>query len=134
MSQGLEIVIFSPARRASRKLLERITEFVRLLGFDDRIMEFNQEQLRLKSLSGKNSLIRSFPSKVKFLPSNKRHVLQTHVCPARVSTGFGAFRPFEYSNTRTRTRMQGNTHYTHTLRLSALHPTTHWNLPRRHRC
>ena len=64
MSQGLEIVIFSPARRASRKLLERITEFVRLLGFDDRIMEFNQEQLRVRSLSGKTSLIRSFPSKV----------------------------------------------------------------------
>ena len=42
MSQGLEVVIFSPARRASRKLLERITEFVRLLGFEDRILEFNQ--------------------------------------------------------------------------------------------
>lgn len=65
MSMGLEIVIFSPARRASRKLLERIQEFVRLIGFDDRIVVFNQEQLVLKSLSGKNSIIRSFPSKVK---------------------------------------------------------------------
>jgi len=65
MSLGLEIVIFSPARRASRKLLERITEFIRLLGFENRILEFNQEQLRIKSLSGKNSLIRSFPSKVR---------------------------------------------------------------------
>ena len=98
---SLEIVIFSPARRASRKLLERIVEFVRLLGHDDRIVEYNQEcvyplwprfpyhgihstfsrrvplctrcfgsassqeQCRVKSLlTGRTSLIRSFPSKV----------------------------------------------------------------------
>lgn len=32
----------SPARRASRKLLERIVEFIRLLDCGDRIQEFNQ--------------------------------------------------------------------------------------------
>ena len=42
LSTGLEIVVFSPARRASRKLLERIVEFVRLLDCGDRIEEYNQ--------------------------------------------------------------------------------------------
>jgi hypothetical protein len=42
LSKGLEIVVFSPARRASRKLLERMVEFIRLLGYDDRIIEYNQ--------------------------------------------------------------------------------------------
>ena len=39
---GLEVVVFSPARRASRKLLERIVEFVRLAGGEKRICEYNQ--------------------------------------------------------------------------------------------
>jgi hypothetical protein len=60
-----EIVIFSPARRASRKLLERILEFIKVAGEENRIIEFNQENLRLRSfINGKSSLIRSFPSKV----------------------------------------------------------------------
>lgn len=42
LSCSLEIVIFSPARRASRKLLERIVEFLRLLDCGDRIVEYNQ--------------------------------------------------------------------------------------------
>jgi len=61
---GLEVVVFSPARRASRKLLERIVEFVRLAGGDDRICEFNQEAARVLAFDGRKSLIRSFPSKV----------------------------------------------------------------------
>lgn len=40
LTLGCEIVIFSPARRASRKILERICEFVRLLDFDSRIIEY----------------------------------------------------------------------------------------------
>ena len=39
---GIEIVVFSPARRASRKLLERIVEFIRLAGGDAKICEYNQ--------------------------------------------------------------------------------------------
>ena len=39
MSFGIEIVVFSPARRASRKLLERIVEFIRLAGGDAKICE-----------------------------------------------------------------------------------------------
>ena len=39
---GCEVVIFSPARRASRKLLERVVEFIRVLDCEDRICEFNQ--------------------------------------------------------------------------------------------
>ena len=34
LTQKCEIVVFSPARRASRKLLERMVEFVRLLGHE----------------------------------------------------------------------------------------------------
>ena len=39
---GVEIVVFSPARRASRKLLERIVEFVNLAGGSAKICEYNQ--------------------------------------------------------------------------------------------
>ena len=57
-------VVFSPARRASRKLLERIVEFVRLAGGEKRICEYNQEACRLTAFDGKKSLIRSFPCAV----------------------------------------------------------------------
>ena len=46
LSCKLEIVIFSPARRASRKLLERIKEFVTLLDCENRIVEYNQVSIR----------------------------------------------------------------------------------------
>lgn len=84
---GVEIVVFSPARRASRKLLERMQEvrlpdsqfrrlaqneislsllsqFVNVLDMGHKIVEYNQENLRITSLEGGSSLIRSFPSKV----------------------------------------------------------------------
>ena len=50
----------------NRKILERIREFVGILGFDERVLEWNQECLRLRSLApgAKTSLIRSFPSAV----------------------------------------------------------------------
>ena len=64
MCNACEICVFSPARRASRKLLERIHEFVVLAGFADSILEYNQEQLRLTSVDGGTSLVRSFPSRV----------------------------------------------------------------------
>jgi len=35
--------------------------FIRLLDGDDKIVEYNQEQARVKSFDGKSSLIRSFP-------------------------------------------------------------------------
>lgn len=76
LSTGLEVVVFSPARRASRKLLERIVEFVRLLDCGDRIEEYNQEQCRLTSFRGTKSLIRSFPSKVR---SQRFHLTATNV-------------------------------------------------------
>ena len=56
-----------PARRASRKLLERIIEFVRLL--DHEPCEYNQEQARVNCYDGKQALIRSFPSKVGVRPT-----------------------------------------------------------------
>tara|TARA_X000001036_G_scaffold86643_1_gene78696 strand:- start:8026 stop:8472 length:447 start_codon:yes stop_codon:yes gene_type:complete len=88
LTQKCEIVVFSPARRASRKLLERMIEFVRLLGHEPigglasvfertvlpplfscsdapaRRPEYNQEQARIRAYDGSQSLIRSFPSKV----------------------------------------------------------------------
>ena len=39
-------VIFSPARRASRKLLERVREFVALLDCSGKIIEYNQVSVR----------------------------------------------------------------------------------------
>ena len=88
LTMGCECVVFSPARRASRKLLERMVpagvdcgrrrcvsralslqglppaqiEFVRLLGHEP--LEFNQEQARVMAYDGRASIIRSFPSKV----------------------------------------------------------------------
>jgi tRNA(Met) C34 N-acetyltransferase TmcA len=64
LATSCEVVIFSPARRASRKLLERVVEFLKVLDCEDRIVEFNQEACRIQSYDGKKSLIRSFPSKV----------------------------------------------------------------------
>jgi len=64
LSMGCEVVIFSPARRASRKLLERVVEFIRVLDCEDRICEFNQESCRVDAYNGRKSLVRSFPSKV----------------------------------------------------------------------
>ena len=53
LAVGLEIVVFSPARRASRKLLERIVEFIILAGGKDKIVEYNQA--RSKSTTGTHS-------------------------------------------------------------------------------
>ena len=64
LAMGVDTVIFSPGRRPSRKILERIVEFIRILGYSSSITEYNQEQCRVRSLDGKTSLIRSFPSKV----------------------------------------------------------------------
>ena len=72
-----------PARRASRKLLERVVsepacptrrpplpsdnslvsqvEFIRVLDCEGMICEFNQEACRVNTYNGKKSLIRSFP-------------------------------------------------------------------------
>ena len=61
LTQGCEVVIFSPARRASRKMLERVVEFTRVLDCEDRICEFNQEACRINAFDGKKSLVRSFP-------------------------------------------------------------------------
>ena len=62
----LEIVVFSPARRTSHKLLERIIEFVEHVGFKNWIVERNMENMRVRTLSNasKTSLVRSFPSNV----------------------------------------------------------------------
>ena len=72
-------VVFSPARRASRKLLERIVEFVILAGGKDKIVEYNQEACRLHSFDGRKSLIRSFPSKVGVLPCTHSNT-RTRAC------------------------------------------------------
>lgn len=67
LSMSVDIVIFSPARRASRKLLETIMQFVDVAGCTDRVVEYNAEALRLRTYdegNQKTSLIRSFPSRV----------------------------------------------------------------------
>lgn len=71
-----EVVVFSPARRASRKILERMHEFVCVLKMEHRIIEYNQENLRLRALDGGESLIRSFPSKVSVRDANTHNYTQ----------------------------------------------------------
>lgn len=41
----------------------RVQEFVGIAGFESNILEYNQEQLRVKTLDGCISTVRSFPSK-----------------------------------------------------------------------
>jgi len=101
------VCVRSPARRASRKLLERMVEFVRLLyvlaltyppppplcsfrvpaltdfgriavefrGHEP--IEYNQEQCRVKSFDGKQSLIRSFPSALPTIHTNPKCLSQS---------------------------------------------------------
>ena len=61
---GVTIVIFSPSRRASRSLLERMHDFIKVLDKEGDIVEYNQENLKIVSSEGTTSLLRSFPSKV----------------------------------------------------------------------
>ena len=64
-----DIVIFSPGRRASRALLVTIHRFIVAAGCEDRLREYNQEQIRVQSMDAgePSSSIRSFPSKVQTL-------------------------------------------------------------------
>jgi hypothetical protein len=104
----LSAVVFSPARRASRKLLERIVEqaaagrtprrahaalscafvargrFVRLAGGENRICEYNQEACRLTAFDGRKSLIRSFPCAASplALPPRRATLMRTRSCSA----------------------------------------------------
>ena len=71
MSSKQEIVIFSPGRRASRAILVRVQEFVNVAGFEDNILEYNQEQLRVRTLDGQISTVRSFPSKKQVRARNR---------------------------------------------------------------
>ena len=64
LSFSTTIVVFSPSARGSRSLLERMHDFVRLLGAEKRVLSYNQENLRVRSLDGGVSLLRSFPSKI----------------------------------------------------------------------
>jgi hypothetical protein len=84
LSFPVEIVVFSPARRASRKILERMREFVGTMGMEGNVIEYNQENLRMESLQGGSSLIRSFPSKVSVctsltlsMPQHTQHIWTT---------------------------------------------------------
>ena len=87
LTMKCEIVVFSPARRASRKLLERMVEFIRLLGHEP--VEYNQEQCRVKTYDGREALIRSFPSKVGVsfayglepMPTRAHALHHTHTTP-----------------------------------------------------
>lgn len=104
----VEIVVFSPARRASRKILERMREFAGTLNMSDRVIEYNQvtttnllsptsspqppqppqpplptlchkENLRMSTIQGGTSLIRSFPSKVSVSLTIRTHTPHTHL-------------------------------------------------------
>ena len=77
-----EVVIFSPARRASRAILIRVYEFICLLGYAELVVEYNQEVLRLRNLEGGYSKIRSFPSK-KAVRSHAPTPRTRTLCPGR---------------------------------------------------
>lgn len=99
LTMKCEIVVFSPARRASRKLLERMIEFVRLLGHEP--IEYNQEQARMKSFDGKQSLIRSFPSKVGVsatVPRTRIHTVHTTHTPHTPHRGSEPLHTINYAS------------------------------------
>jgi len=64
LTYGCTIVVFSPSRRTSDQILQRMHDFVKLLGMADRVVSCNIENLVLRTEEGGTSLLRSFPSKI----------------------------------------------------------------------
>lgn len=81
LSFSTTIVVFSPSARGSRSLLERMHDFVRLLGAEKRVLSYNQENLRVRSLDGGVSLLRSFPSKIEVRCAARTHHIHTIYTP-----------------------------------------------------
>jgi hypothetical protein len=71
---GCEVSIYSTGRRASRKLLLLIRKMiVAITGSDECILEFNEENLKIKGMWGVESKCCSYPSKVQIDLYNSRH-------------------------------------------------------------
>jgi hypothetical protein len=65
---SIEISIYSTGKRASTKLIEKIRDFVILIGGKDKIQRYsNNEILQVMGANGKSSFIGSYPSSVRFL-------------------------------------------------------------------
>ena len=106
---GVTISCFSPSARGSRSILERMYDFVQLLGFEKSVVTYNQENLKIKAMDGRYSLLRSFPSKI-----DVRASLEPHRVHARRTCA---------SHTHTHTRTHTHTH-THTP-MARQHQRTH---------
>lgn len=64
---GIEISIFSPGKRQSVALMGIIADFMDKLGEGDRIIQRNEEKMRVRSLDGGSSKVNAYPSAVRTL-------------------------------------------------------------------
>lgn len=64
---GVEISIFSPAKRQSVALMGVIVDFLKKLDESNRVVIRNEEKLKLQSLNGEISRINAYPSAVRTL-------------------------------------------------------------------
>lgn len=63
----IEISIFSPGKRQSVALMGVIVEFMNKLGEGERIIQRNEEKMRVRSLDGRVSKLNAYPSAVRTL-------------------------------------------------------------------
>lgn len=63
----IEVSIFSPGKRQSVALMGVIVDFMRKLGEEERIVQRNEEKMKIRSLNGRISKLNAYPSAVRTL-------------------------------------------------------------------
>ena len=64
---GIEVSIFSPGKRQSVALMGVIVDFMKKLGEEERIIQRNEEKMKIRALDGKTSKLNAYPSAVRTL-------------------------------------------------------------------
>jgi hypothetical protein len=64
---GIEVSIFSPGKRQSVALMGIIVDFMKNLGEGERIVQRNEEKMKIRSMNGKMSKLNAYPSAVRTL-------------------------------------------------------------------
>lgn len=62
---GIEVSIFSPGKRQSVALMGVIVDFMKKLGEEERIIQRNEEKMKIRALDGKTSKLNAYPSAVR---------------------------------------------------------------------
>lgn len=78
----IEISIFSPGKRQSVALMNHIFTFMKKLNEDDRVIQKNEEKMRVRTLNGRESKINAYPSAVKTLKGVSGTIIILEECAA----------------------------------------------------